>query len=360
VHIVRHVLPCLAMFVLAGAQAGTEAQKSGDELKKMPEWPVALRLAPISGFESDDDYLRAVRCKVADLCKEEVAATDPLIEIDHRVAAANLLLGKCLEPACSAKFLGIASPVSANQTRSTFEEVDAVLAHADGLVLQAEAGGDSSPGRLREIARQVATLRTFSDALRVYLLMDAEDDVERRARHAAASLSVLLEDANPEVVAAATLWQARLRSVSAKPARALTLLDPPLARPPSGTLRYSFFARLLSCRLIAGGGGYGSATALMIQMEKLVDEWFVDAGDRADARRTIALVEIQILRDWRSELNSPDHGEERTWCDERIDVLVRQHFATSQTVLRLDTAIPIIKLPAGERTGPQPPQMDDR
>ena len=357
--IVRHMLPCVVMLVLVGAKANTATPESGDELKRMPQWLTTLRLAPIRGFESDDDYLHAVRRKVTDLGTEDSTTADPLAEIDRRVAAANLLLGKCIEPACSAKLLGIPSPASPDQARGTFEEVDAVLAEADGLVLQAQATGNSPAGRLREIAVQVATLRTFADALRVYLFMEGEGDEGGRARHAAIGLSILLEDANPEVVAAATLWQACLRSVSAKPARALTLLDPPLARPPSRTLRYSFFARLLSCRLIARSGGYGSATALMMQMEKRVDQWFVEEGDRSDARRTIALVEIQILRDWRSRLDAAGHSEERTWCDERIDALVRQHFAAGLTLLRLLEAVPIITPQAAELTDPKPSQADD-
>jgi hypothetical protein len=129
----------------------------------------------------------------------------------------------------------------------------------------------------------------------------------------------------------------------------LPLLEPVLGVLQKDSLPYAFFGRLLRCRLIAAQGGYAAALALLTQMEDLCEEWMITEADRANALRTVSLVEMQILSGWHDSLSPSTHASERTWCADRLATLERDRFGEGEnTVLRLRPAIPVLNLPPGQ------------
>lgn len=182
--------------------------------------------------------------------------------------------------------------------------------------------------------------------MRAFLLGGDDPESLRASRRAASRLSVLLEDDNPQIAAAAGLWQACLRSRDSDPSRALELLDAALADLPRESLPFSFFARLLRCRLIAARGGHAAALALLTQIEDRCEDWLPDESQRNDAMRALALTEFQILRDWHGALTEPNQSEERQWCIDRARHLAAERFTEEHhSLLRLNPCIPLPAIP---------------
>ncbi len=344
--------------VQAGPPPSTDTVKvAAPSLPGLPP----VRLAPIGEFADVTTYVQAVVGRVEGLVRQSEEATDPMTRADLLLAAANRILAHQLEPACTREFLGITGKRAAageDALRTALDRADVLIGKAQtGLTAISDEGASPSDD-LRQAKYRLETLQAFSAALRAYLLgrngsdpggdQAAGPDLPETAsaRRAALQLSVLLEDPNRQVAAAAALWQACLRSRAQDLTRVMFLLPPALSSPPGKALPFAFFAKLLRCRLLASSGGHAAALALLAQIEERCDDWLLDEAQRADAVRATTLVEIQILSDWYQHLAASDNAEAQRWCVERIKTLTEQRFPEGErTILRLTPAIPVIAPP---------------
>ncbi len=325
--------------------------------------PPQMRLARMPGFDDDAAYMRSIADRASELSALASQADKPAKRIDLLLAAANLILARQLEPACSTALLQIVDEGNVwkeAELRSALDRADTLIEQAFAAMIDEaftaieELREQEGPpaDRLDELTRRIETLRAFASGLRAYLLPGDGAEAGRVTRRAASRLSPLLEDQSRPVAAAATLWQACLRSRESDPTRALSLLDLALAKPREQALPYAFFARLQRCRIIADRGGSASALALLLQIEERCDDWLTSDADRANAARASQLVQLQILIDWHTRLeSSSEHDAERKWCADRISALREAAFdGDDNTVLRLTPAIPIVA---------RPPDLDD-
>ncbi len=315
-----------------------------------------VQLAPMPGFDDDAAYLRSVGDRVDELVKSAEGAAGAGNEtrrVGFLLAAVNVILAHQLEPSCTRAVLRL--PRDQNQldlatVQGGLDRADTLLARAQRTLQSVRESEGADVEWLREAAHRVKTLRAFGSALGAFLASGSADVDERGVRRAASLLSPLLEDRRRGVAAAATFWQASLRSLDADPARALSVLDLALADPHTAPIHYALFARLLRCRIIADRGGAAAALALLMQLEERIDEWITDETRRDLAVRTAQLVRLQILTAWRERLSPTDAVDERRWCADRFRALATDRFGEERNhVLRLTPAVPIIAEP------PDPP-----
>lgn len=309
-----------------------------------------VHLATLPGFAADAAFLASITNRVAELQQQAGEAADAARKTGFILAAANLILAEQLEPPCSRKFLQLDKPEQGDAlvAASALDRADTLIAEAETLLrTEQEDSTDENPpptDQAKDLSRIVVTLKAFAQAIRAYLVTEADGDPSRAARRAASGLSIVLEDDNPQIAAAAEYWQACLRSMEPDPAPALDILDRATSDLPNDAPRFGFFSRLLRCHLVAARGGPAAALALLMQVEERADEWFKVDTDRAEAIRACAWLRLRILQDWHDRLDSTSHADERAWCGSRIDTLHAEQFSdpSSTTVLRLNQAIPII------------------
>jgi len=344
----------LSLEGLEGTEAGPRAPGNDAPRDPAPE----IRLSALTGFADDRAFLESVTSRIAEFQQQAADADDPQRKAALLLAAANLILAEQLEPACTRRFFQL-DPLPQEDDALA---VAPALARSDVLIAEAEASlrppaehdaaDEDAPTidrRDHELHRTVETLKAFAQAIRAYLTAEADADPARTARRAASGLSVLLEDDNPQVAAAAAFWQACLRATDPDPTPALAVLDPAVIDPPPGSLRFGFFSRLLRCRVLAARGGSAAALALLLQVEERANDWFKAEAERADAVRACAWLRLRILQDWHDRLDSTSQVDERTWCSSQMETLRALRFsdARSPTVMRLSQAIPIIARPPG-------------
>ncbi len=305
------------------------------------------RLAPHAGFDDDASYVQSVGDRVASLTTEAARTEDAERKTAMLLSAANQLLGYQLEPACSRKLIGL----SPTDPEHTTEKIRVTMDRIGGLIAQVkqqldqEAGPDGKAVApwIGLAALQINAMEAFAGALRVYLLPIEADKPEVAIRRAASHLSALREDPRPEVSAAATFWQAALRAMGENPQRALPVLDAYWSAPPTGSLPYSFFGRLLRCRLLADRGGEAVALSLLMQIEDQCEDWFEQNEARQNAVRATQFTGARIVIAWHDRLDASKRTDERAWCRQRIKKLAEVAFPSDgNTMLRLTPAVPII------------------
>jgi len=342
----------VAILVASGASAAFAQSEPPEDPKQAPPSPpptVQVRATPFEGSQEDAAYARSIAARATELVAQADESADPRVRADLLLAAANLILAHELEPACTEKLLGLQAgqaAMSAKQITDALDRADGVLAKAGEILDDASAFPEDAADWAADRRDRLDTLTAFSHGLRAYLVPDEGPDGAKSARHAASGLSVLLEHGNPQVVAAATLWQACLRANESDASRAMFVLDLALSEPRRRDMPFAFFSRLLRCQLLASRGSYAVSLALLTQIEDLCDIWFIRDAERADALRATTFVKIQILRDWHAHMPETPESAERQWCLDRIQKLTEDRFPEDQrTLLRLSTAVPIIASP---------------
>jgi hypothetical protein len=353
------LFPLLLAGLLRWSDGGYACANTQESDPPLPAFPQP-GLSPLD--RAEDETIEGLRRRSEALAQVARAAPDPLVSVEYLLAAANVILARELEPACTDRFLQIKRP---SEDHSAWK---AAMARAESLIQDAQAalGNVETPGeaeqdvaRRRSLDHRAETLSAFAGAIARYLQVSDETDPEHSARRAASDLSPLLEDANPEVAGAAAFWRACLRSLDSDPSAALAALEPVLTDLPPEAPRFAFFSRLLRCRLLARRGGEAAALALLMQAEERVHDWFKAEIDRQSALRTIALVQMQTLRSWHDRLAATQHAEERAWCAKRLTDLAELFASDSTTVMRLGKAIPTLWQPSPD-TPPSagPPTAD--
>ena len=315
-----------------------------------------VHLATLPGFADDAAFLESVASRVAELQQQAGEASDAARKCGFILAAANLILAEQLEPPCSQKFLQLDIPHQGDNAvvaARALDRADALLVEAETFLRteQKDSTDENPPptDQAKDLSRIAVTLKAFAQALRAYLVTEADGDSSRAARRAASGLSVIVEDDNPQIAAAAAFWQACLRAMEPDPTPALDILDRAIVDLPTDAPRFGFFSRLLRCRLVAARGGPPAALALLMQVEERANGWFKTEPDRTSALRSCAWLRLRTLNDWHDRLDLNSQTDERAWCRSRIDTLRAEQFSDSSkaTVLRLNQAIPIIARPPG-------------
>ncbi|MCH7807796.1 MAG: hypothetical protein IIB60_01120 [Planctomycetes bacterium] len=343
VPMIAGIVPCLGFFA---DQASPPDQTA--ELRPGETGLPQLRLAAIPDYEDDDAFVASFAARARELVHRSEQAPNARTRVDLLLAAANLILARELEPACSRKLLRLrheAKPPDPTRLTRSIDHASELLDRA-GKAMDAAVGekesSDSPAADWTDETRRLTALNAFAAGLRAYLLPGDGPEASRRARRSASQLSVLLDDENPRIVAAATLWHACLRGGEADVGPALSVLDHALSEPQRHSMPYALFARLLRCRLVAKRGSAVTALALLVQMEDLRDEWLTDDAHRGDALRAITLTQAQILSDWHDAMPPSANGPERLWCAKRVAALRAERFNDETSVFRLGIAIPII------------------
>jgi len=317
-----------------------------------PLLPVAP-LASLEGFDDEADSQRFYAQQVAELTQRAEQAADALERAEAQLTAANLVLARLVEPACTRTLLRLPAGQTPDDLRSLFEQARSLLANAEGI-LSEDHPAETAPGtddararRRADLADVLQVLQAFVTGLEAYLLPDGEAGGARTARKAASRLAMLLEHDDQTVVAAASLWHAVLRARNGEPDRVLGFVPPALKEPAHQELPYAFFSRLLRCRLLAARpDGPAAALALLYQLEERCHEWLSAPEERAQAFRAASLVELQILSAWHQRLSDPKHEATRRWCTEQMGTATEERFGDpSATVYRLVNAIPVLLSP---------------
>ena len=342
------------------------AATQADVDRAAPENPakngtLEVHLATLPGFADDAAFLASVTSRVAELQQQAGEAADAARKTGFILAAANLILAEQLEPPSSRKFLQLDKPHQGDDAlvaARALDQADALLVEAETFLRteQKDSTDENPPptDQAKDLSRIVVTLKAFAQALRAYLVTEADGDPSRAARRAASGLSVIMEDDNPQIAAAAEFWQACLRAMEPDTTPALDILDRAIVDLSTDAPRFGFFSRLLRCRLVAARGGPAAALALLMQVEERANGWFKTEPDRASAMRSCAWIRLRILQDWHDRLDATSQDDERAWCRSRIDTLRTERFsnASGATLLRLNQAIPIIARPSGPNATP--------
>lgn len=341
------IVRVVAVFVLSIAARGWADSPHGLGVRLSP--PAEPGALGVEGESSYREYLadaaHALRFR---LRRIEQASDSPLAErIELRLAAANWTLAKQCEPPLSRRLLGMGDPSDSGDVGRWITEAlnDLQAARRDLSAFEETEGYDED--RAAQFSDSIELLTAFAGALGA-CMSDAEDE-ESLAKYgeAARVLSEYLEDDRPQVVAAATLFQGMLYGKTNRVDRALRLLPQPGKPPRREALRYDFFARLLRCKYIAEQGGYAAAWGLLLSLEEPVEDWFITATGRTEARRAAMLVKFDICRDWSEVGEASSRQATRAWCDKALERIRAEYFPAEgdHALMRLITAVPMIARP---------------
>lgn len=339
----RRSVRSLVVFMLMVSSVATLARGGAEESPSQTPVLPDLKLAPIAKFASDALYLQSVSADVIELQRQAEAAQDPGTQVEFLLAAANVILAYEVEPDCTRAVLHLPPPTDAPKVEGSLENAGHLLKQSQSILDSEKGKADGLTQELRAYFSQLEQLQAFHHAIAVYLAEGQSEDDATKARQASSRLSVLLEDGDERVVAAATLWHALLRSRHSDPERAARMLPLALSRPPQKSLQFGFYARLLRCRLLAKRGSYAVALGLLSQLEEKSREWFVLGADQDNAFRAITVTTFQVLDQWRAQLGDSEEVRQRDWCVDKMQWhLDRRLEGDKRFVLRLRPAVPII------------------
>ena len=343
-----------ALAVLASVAVGQEETLPGDgAAMTIP----AVTLAPLDEAASRNRPTQPFAQWSMELDNLASAAADPVTRADLYLGGANLALAHTIESECSGYLLHVDRRTSAESIRAILPTVNRWLDGAQESIEQAQQDSPPPDDWLRRSRSAAKALRAFARAIEVATRDQASDQSDDLRRLAQSGLSALLESDDPLVPPAALLWSTELAQTPSDLRRAMRSLELVLDKPDSRVLHHAFYLRLSRCRLIAKAGGFGTALALLKQLDARCDAWF--RGDHvAVASRTAALVELQVLRQWHEALGQDGAQRERKWCAERFGKLLDTRFADSTTVLRLGSVVPTFVSPPNLSV--QPPLPDRR
>lgn len=366
---------CAAGLTIAVVLSGSVFAAGEDASKPLafPPAPV-VSLAPVNGQANLEDHRAGVVELVDRLVGLADGNDDALLRAELRLAAANVVLARQVEPECTRAFWGLTiSEPNADDPdtlRAAFDSAAGLIATAekDLDAAQAAAPKPEEPAAKEEAADKDAkstvelwqarvsaakaqrrALKAFHRALRAVLAPPAEADAARERRRAASEMAALLEDDDRRVAAAAGFWQAYLRKDEEDPKPVLSRLDYALDDFAPAERPYAFFSRLLRCMVLASHDERVAALALMKQMEERTFVWFPEAEQQQVAASGVAWIEFQTLAAWHASLDPKKQADEQNWChneaQKTIDRALKEHTALP----RLWPAIPVMSdLPALE------------
>lgn len=334
--------------IMAGQPEESSSQPATQPASQPTSQPAELEwlLSPShypSEIGDEAAYRRWAREQRAELLAKAKRAGDPILAAQFRLAAANHILAREVEPFISRWLLDISKPDDVDGIRTGLAEA------REQLKLAAEALAGEPAGDAGHDAPARSTLETLEALAGALEAISAEDsDATASARQAAATaLAVLLEDDRKDVAAAALLWQAVLYRQTGQTERAFQLLPTATERLSRDGRRHQFHTRLLRCRMLADRGSYAAAGSLLLRIEENTADWFTEEAEQDAAANTAILMRLQVVEKWRSLLDPAAESSEIAWCD-RTSARLRAALAEQRNpvpLLGLDLAIPILAKP---------------
>jgi len=308
-----------------------------------------------AGVADEAAYVDYLAARTRSLIDAADAAAEPPAEARGRLAAANWILARQIEPAVSRVLLGIPAASDNEVIREGIARAARQLAAAESALARAPAAAaevrrsadarDAPQPPLTEALQSTLTdLSAFADALAVAFSDEMGGNSEDRARAAASSLAILLEDERPGVAVCATLMQALLYHRAGQMDRTRTVLDLALQAVPGDAREVAFYSRLLRCRYLAEEGRFAVACSLLLKLEERCFEWFVSATDQAEAGYAATLVRRQTIQAWRDGHQGPEADAHRQWCDAAIARIEEALAGEPQPIrlMRLRSAVPYL------------------
>lgn len=336
-------IPALCSVGLATPTQDIDETPKDLSLQTLPK----VRMPLIEEFDDQESYRQSISDRLKDLQNRANETKDEELRAKLLLAQANYILAYEVEPACTYKLLQLEDQpeldIQPQQLQAAFDRADRAIHQATEIInnIPAPEPDDDHKNQLT-LRKSLDILQAFAKAQRVYLLQDTEN-TQSDARRAASGLSALVEMDQPTIASAATFWQSCIRNRKSDHKAVLSRLEYALAHVQKSTMPYSFFARLLRCRILADQGGHALSLSLLIQMEEHSREWFFNAAQFDHIYRTIGLTQIQTLSAWHEKLSEKNQAEERQWCLEQIQQLMESRFdADKSIVVRLWPAIPIV------------------
>lgn len=355
----RNALQWSLISLIVGCFVIGTSHGEGLEITQKPGFPEMPKvgLAESKNAESQqDDHAGYWSRRVTGLIEAAERAGRTLDTARFELAAANLILGRQLEPVTSAMVAGISKPDEGNRQKieESLELAEKLISKADAL-LAAEpnhVGNDANDDKpandvekdekpevdRAQLLHASETLRSFLNGLRAFLLTESDQAARRRA---ASALAPLLEDSDKKVSAAAKLWQALLRGSEADPSAALKILDAPMASPGAETWPFGLYAKVIRCRFQGMQGSWSAALVMLTHLEEQLDDWVPEASHRGDARRLFAWMRLEVLRRWHEALPAESQTEQ-AWCARETEETIKSYFSVEMSVLRLEPAIPLL------------------
>lgn len=359
--------------MIAGVLSGS-AFAAGDDANKPLAFPPApaVSLAPVNGQANLADYEAGVVELVDRLVSVAKGSDDALLRAELRLAAANVVLSRQIEPASTRAFWGLTSPEpkadDPDALRAEFESAAGLIATAEKDLDAAQAAApkpeepaakEEAPdkdaksdakkskvelwqARMSAAKAQRRALKAFHRALRAVLVPPAEADAARERRRAASEMAALLENDDRRVAAAAGFWQAYLRKDEEDPKPVLSRLDYALDDFAPAERPYAFFSRLLRCMVLASHDERVAALALLKQMEERTFVWFPEADQQQVAASGVAWVEYQTLAGWNESLDPKKQADERNWCRDEAQKTIDRALKEHTALPRLWPAIPVM------------------
>ena len=348
---------CLCGAVLSAARD----DGAGAPPASQPAAPPAVQLSA-SAYPDDvadeaayADYLQR---QTEALLTQVQQAQDLVSEARCRLATANWILARQIEPQVTRLLLGIASEADRGALAALVAQAQQELSKAGELLASSDGQGDEptseeaaapdgagEAGALPEDLQAIhRDLTAFADALALAWADAETEEASSQARQAAGLLAVLLEDQRPQVAAAATLYQALLYQRAGRGERARVVLDVALQTLPDGGESLALFSRLLRCRSLAEDGAQVVAYSLLLRLEERCQEWFTLPDELAQASRAVALVRRHVLESWPEPEDQAAAADLRAWRDAaigRLDELTHQD-GDPPPVMRLGSAIPLL------------------
>ncbi|MCC7293815.1 MAG: hypothetical protein IT449_17285 [Phycisphaerales bacterium] len=336
------LVPLMYLIVSAAALAPQEQpvpQTAAPAPAPAPPLLLSVSYLPPKGAPPDRANPADIEARIAETLQSAAQAKDALAIARLRTSAANRILSFRLARPATALLLGLAR----DEDLRALAESSAQAAN----LLDAAAETLKAPGAVRpeeeqdaeQVRRFASMLSTFADALRA-----AADPPADRAqiRKTLSRLGILLESDDAALSASAALWYARLARHEEDWDSALKTLPAALSEPEPTLMPLSFFLRLERCRLGSLKGDYSASLALLMRIEDGCTNWF-DDNEVDAARRCAVLMQLDVVRRWKNQLDRASKAEESRWCMEHISRMEAESLSDPHAaVLQLTEAVPFM------------------
>lgn len=304
-----------------------------------PPSTLSLSYLPPAGATPDRANPTDIESRIAETLKSAAEAKDALASARLRVSAANRILSFRLARPATALLLGLAREAELKTLTESSQEAAKLLDDADAALKAPGAVRPEEAKDAEQVQRVASMLRTFADAIQAA----AEPPADRaQTRKTLSRLGILLESDDAALSASAALWYARLARHEEDWDSALKTLPAALSEPEPMLSPLAFFLRLERCRLGSLKGDYSASLALLARIEDGCTNWF-DEDEADPARRCAALMQLEVLRAWKDQLDRSSKAEESRWCTERISRIHTESLSNpDKLVLQLTEAAPFM------------------
>ncbi len=332
----------MSLLAVAAAPAKQEQPSTAPpapQTTPAPSLTPSLSYLPPKGAPPDRANPTDIETRIAETLKSAAEAKDSLTIARLRVSAANRILSFRLARPATALLLGLARDAELKMLTESSQEAAKLLDDADAALKAPGAVRPEEAKDAEQVQRVASMLRTFADA--IHAAADPPAD-RAQTRKTLSRLGILLESDDAALSASAALWYARLARHEEDWDSALKTLPAALSEPEPTLMPLAFFLRLERCRLGSLKGDYSAALALLARIEDGCTNWF-DENEVDPARRCAALLQLDVLRAWKDQLDRSSKAEESRWCTDRISHIQTESLSKPDSpVLQLAEAAPFM------------------